>query len=248
MADLIAKLRTAVADRPKDVQGLRLLAQNEAALGNYAEAVDAWTKLIAARGDAAEAGDYAALADALIFQANGYVSPEAEQALVQALKRDPGNGSSRFNMGLMEAQVGRPDLAFRFWAPLLEKSPPDAPWVPFIRERIEMVAEAAGVDYTLPPVPGATKGPTAEDMQAAGEMSAEDRQAMIRGMVQQLSDRLATEGGTSAEWAQLITALGVLGETDKAKEIWTEAKGVFAAAPQDLAQVDAAARQAGLTE
>ncbi|MFN0116436.1 MAG: c-type cytochrome biogenesis protein CcmI [Paracoccaceae bacterium] len=249
-AGLIARLRAAVAERPSDRQGLQLLAENESALGNWAEAALAWRGLIAAKGAAAAAGDYAGLADALVLQAGGYVSPEAGAALAEALKRDPGNGTARFYMGLAEAQVGRPDLAFRFWAPLLEQSPPGAPWNAYIRDRIGMLAMAAGVDYAPPPEPGAggggVKGPTAEEMAAAREMSPEDRQAMIGGMVQSLSDRLATQGGSGAEWAQLIVALGVLGDRDNATAIWTEARGVFAASPDDLAAVNAAAAKAGL--
>jgi cytochrome c-type biogenesis protein CcmH len=90
-------------------------------------------------------------------------------------------------------------------------------------------------------------GPTAEDMQAAAEMTAEDRAAMIRNMVAQLSDRLATEGGTPEEWGRLIAAYGVLGDTDQARTIWAEAQQVFAGNDAALAAVDAGARRAGLT-
>ena len=85
-------------------------------------------------------------------------------------------------------------------------------------------------------------------MQAAGDMAPEDRQAMIEGMVAQLGDRLATEGGTAQEWAQLLTALGVLGRTDQARAIWTEAQGVFAADASALATIRAAAEGAGVVE
>ena len=246
MADLMTRLREAVAKRPGDQRGLELLAQNEAALGNYAEAAAAWSQLIGIRGRAATAGDSASLADALILQANGYVSPEAEAALGEALSRDPGNGTARFYMGLLEAQIGRPDLAFRFWAPLLDASPPGAPWIPFVRERIDMVARAAGVRYTPPPPPADAPGPGAADIAAAAAMPPEDRQAMIGGMVERLSQRLASQGGSGAEWAQLITALGVLGDTARARAVWGEAQNVFAAAPDDLEQIAAAARKAGV--
>ena len=79
-------------------------------------------------------------------------------------------------------------------------------------------------------------------------MAPEDREAMIRGMVEGLASRLANDGGTGAEWAQLITALGVLGETERARGIWAEAQDVFAASPSDLETVAAAARQAGVAE
>ena len=79
-------------------------------------------------------------------------------------------------------------------------------------------------------------------------MSAEDRQEMILGMVNQLSDRLATEGGSAEEWARLIAALGVLGDTDRALAIRDEAEVVFADDDDALQIISAAARQAGIAQ
>jgi cytochrome c-type biogenesis protein CcmH len=87
------------------------------------------------------------------------------------------------------------------------------------------------------------RGPSAADIAAASEMSAEDRAEMIRGMVNGLSDRLATDGGPPPDWARLITALGVLGETDRARAIAAEAREVFADDAGALAVIaDAEAR------
>lgn len=85
-------------------------------------------------------------------------------------------------------------------------------------------------------------------MEAAAELSDAERQEMIRGMVNQLSDRLATEGGSPEEWARLITALGVIGETDRASGIVDEAQAVFAGNAEALQMIEAAARQAGLPQ
>ena len=79
-------------------------------------------------------------------------------------------------------------------------------------------------------------------------MDAEDRNAMIQGMVAQLSDRLATQGGTAQEWARLINAYGVLSEIDQARAIVAEARTVFAANPQDLDLINAAADAIGLAQ
>ena len=79
------------------------------------------------------------------------------------------------------------------------------------------MAFLAGVEYELPAVGEPARGPTAGDVAAAGEMSEADRKEMIRGMVTQLSDRLATEGGPPAEWARLIRALGVFGRYGSGK-------------------------------
>jgi cytochrome c-type biogenesis protein CcmH len=71
---------------------------------------------------------------------------------------------------------------------------------------------------------------------------------MIEGMVASLSDRLATEGGSAQEWAQLVTALTVLGRTGDAKDIWAEAQDIFKEAPDALGLIDQAAEAAGLAE
>lgn len=251
-ADLIKQLRAVVAERPDDLQGMILLARNEAALGNFPAAHAAQARVIALKEGRATADDYAALADMLVVAAGGYVSPEAEAALREALAREARNGTAMYYWGLMQAQTGRPDIAFQAWRRLLQISEPDDPWLANIRAELPDLAWRAGVEYTLPPtpVPGGAplRGPSAEDMANAAEMAPEDRQAMIRGMVAGLSDRLATNGGTAAEWAQLINALGVLGETEQARAIWGEAQQVFAATPEMLETVRAAARRAGVAE
>ncbi len=243
---LMERLRGAVAERPDDLEGHVLLAQNEARLGNFSAAHAAQARVIVLKGDQATGADYADLADLLILAAGGYVSPEAEAALGEALARDPRNGPARYYTGLLAAQTGRPDVAFQTWRALLEGSAPDAPWVPVIRTQIGDVAQLAGVDYVLP-AEGSAPGPSQADIEAAGEMSPAERLAMIEGMVSGLSDRLATEGGPPEDWARLIRAYGVLGRRDAAAAIWAEAQTVF---PDDITRVPIleAARDAGVAQ
>ncbi|PTX45580.1 cytochrome c-type biogenesis protein CcmH [Gemmobacter caeni] len=250
---LMEKLRSTVAERPDDIRGQRLLAENEARLGDYRAAYAAQREVIRLAGDAATAEDYALLGEMLVYAAGGYVSPEAEAALTEALRRDPKNTAALYLSGLMFAQVDRADRTFALWRSALESAAPDSPWVKPLQEQIGDMAARAGVRYQPPgaaagPMAGMMPGPGAGDVAAAAEMSAEDRQAMIEGMVERLNERLATEGGSADEWARLIGALGVLGQTDRARAIWTEAQGRFASMPEDLAKVRAAAVQAGVAE
>ncbi len=246
-AALMDRLRTAMHDNPDEPRGLMLLARNEAMLGNTRAAIDAQSRLITVRGPAADADEHAFLADLMVTAAHGYVSTEAEAALRTALERDPENGAARYYLGLYLAQVGRPDAAFRLWDALLKDSAADAPWMPLIRDALPDLAMMAGVTYELPPLPD-TPGPNAADVEAAAEMNSADRTEMIRGMVAQLSDRLANEGGTAEEWARLISAYGVLGETARAATIWDEAQEVFAARPEALKTVRAGAIRAGVSQ
>ena len=246
---LIERLREALESRPDDLQGHQLLARNEAQIGNHAAAAAAQARVIELRGNEATIADHMLLAEAMIFAAGGVVSPEAEQLLEAILRRDPSNQSARYYTGLMFAQTARPDLAFRIWRVLLEDSDPGAPWVPHLRGVLEDLAAVAGVRYTLPPAEAmGSRGPSREDMEAAMEMDPEDREAMIGGMVEGLAARLANQGGTAADWARLIASLGVIGQEERARDIWSEARMVFADRPDGLRLVDDAARGLGFIE
>jgi cytochrome c-type biogenesis protein CcmH len=246
---LMERLRATVAERPDDLQGHRLLARNEAALGNYVAAREAQTRLVALLGESATAQDHADHADLMVMAAGGYVSPEAEAALARVLAQDPGNGAARYYTGLLMIQTGRPDLAFEVWDGLLRTSRPTDPWVLPIRAQIRDLAQIAGLrDYAPPDMAAAPAAPglTAEQAEAAAEMTPEERMAMIRGMVEGLSDRLASEGGPPEDWARLIGALGVLGETAQATAIADEAETVFAGNDAALSLIAEARTRAGL--
>lgn len=246
---LMERLRETVAARPDDLRGLQLLVRNEASLGNITAAYAAQQEVIRVKGPEATAIDHALLADLMIASAGGYVSTEAEAALRTALQFDPQNPTSRYYLGLYLIQVDRPDAAFRMWEQLLRDSPPDAPWVPPIRAEIEELAWRAGVEYRLPENRNVvTVGPSDEDIEAAREMTAEDRNEMIRGMVTRLAARIDNEGGAPEEWARLITAYGVLGETELAAAVWTEAQSAFWDAPGSLEEIRQSAIQAGVAE
>lgn len=240
---LMDQLRNALKERPDDLEGHVLLAHNEALLGNYADAIAAQERVIALKGAEASPADLVALVDLMVLGAGGIVTPEAEEVLVRTLEADPQNGAARYYAGLLHIQVGRPDRAFEAWRGLLETSPASAPWNAPIRTQIVDLARRAGVNYTPPPM---QRGPTAEDLAAASDMSPEDRMQMVMSMVESLSTRLATEGGTAADWAQLIKALGVLGDAEQARAVYDESQEVFASNPEALVLLNRAAAEAGL--
>jgi cytochrome c-type biogenesis protein CcmH len=246
---LVQTLRDTVVQRPDDIQGHALLAQNESNLGNFTAAYEAQARLIELKGDKATVQDLTDYSDLLVLAAGGYVSPEAEQAASVVLNTDPQNGIARYYSGLMMAQTGRPDMAFRIWDRQLRIGPENAPWIAPILAQIPDMAVRAGVNYQIPAIGSAsTNGPTFGDIDAASELTGAERIEMIEGMVAGLSDRLATEGGSAPEWAQLIGALGVLGRSDQAFAIYQNAQQVFA---DDLTAIDMitrAAQRAGVVE
>jgi cytochrome c-type biogenesis protein CcmH len=239
-AALIARLQAILADRPDDLRGHVLLARSLASLGRLSEAAVAQARVVALLGADAGAEDLADQAELMIHAAQGYVSPEAEAALVAALALDADAPRARYYSGLAALQAGRADITYGLWSRLLEDGPADAPWMPGIAAGIGEVARLAG----LPP-PAAPRGPTAADVEAAAGATAAERAAMAEGMVARLAGRLAEEGGPPEDWAQLVRALGVLGRGEDARTIRDEARVVFAGDAAALALIDAAAAGLG---
>ena len=241
---LVSKLRIAMKERPNDIQGLRLLALHEFRLGKYRSARKAHLKIINVLGETATAKDLIDFAEVMIVATNGYVSPEAEFILRRGLEMKPNDGRARYYSGLSMAQSGRPDVTLRLWENLLNEGPDDAPWIPLIKEQIVDVARLVGVNLAQDQLPG----PTSEQINSAETMSDIDRKEMIQGMVSSLSNRLANEGGTVNEWARLIRALGVLGETANASKIWIEAQTIFERNSSDIEILREAARAAKVSQ
>ena len=246
---LMEQLRTAVAARPDDLLGHALLADREAKIGNLSAARKAEEVVVKLKGDAASAEDYGTLAELMITAAGNTVSPEAEAVLVEIAKRNPKDGAARFYLGLMAAQVGRPDRAYAMWKPLLDEGPEGALWIGPIRQMMQQVADAAGIEYQAP----VASGPDAAAVANAAQMTPADRQKMIEGMVGGLETRLMAGGGSVEDWTKLINALGVLAATNPAAKLRTSAAYVKAQAeyvgqPGQLAALKAAATQAGVAE
>jgi cytochrome c-type biogenesis protein CcmH len=208
-AGLMARLETLLEQRPGDAKGLELLATGYMQIERYADSWRAYERLLTVIGDQAEAGLYAAMAEAMVQAAGGYVSPEAEQAFGEALARDQTLFVARYYMGLVMAQGGRIGEAVAVWERLKAEAPADAPGLEFLDR---MLAEAKAVRDGAP-------GPGAADIEAAGAMSPEERQEMIEGMVARLEERLTSEGGEAEEWLRLMNAYARLGRRDDAARI-----------------------------
>ncbi len=241
---LMDQLRARVATRPDDLQGQVLLVENEARLGNPAAAARAQAEVIRLKGRYVAPEDHVLLARMMIAAAGGAISPEADAALEAGLALNPDNDEALFLSGLSHLRTGRPDLGFVSWSRLIATAPGQSPWLAETVARIAEVARAAGVDYALPDSL-ALPGPSAAEVGAAATMTPEAQGSMVRDMVEGLAERLATDGGSAAEWARLVTALATLGEVDRARAVAAEAETVFSGRDDDLALIRAAAEGIG---
>jgi cytochrome c-type biogenesis protein CcmH len=226
VASLIGQLEDRLKGDAPDRQGLYLLARAYAQTGNHAASWRSYRRLIGLSGGDAPAAVFGAMAEGMILAAGGYVSPEAEAALTQALSRDPASPVARYYMGAAFAQTGRAQSAMDVWTRLLRDSPADAPWIGATRAQIADLAERAGI--AAPQVATAPAAPEGDAREAAA------------GMVARLEARLAADGGAPEEWAQLVRSLAVLGETDKAAAAAARARAALEGQPEALAAIDAA--------
>jgi len=243
----IEQLREAARSGEADADSLVFLAFVEMRLGDAAEAARVQRLVLDKKGAEVTLEDRARLLDYMVAAAEGRVTPEAETVLAGMREADAMDPAVLYYSGLLFATTGRPDEAFPFWRTLVEKAPAEDPYRQMAEGAVEDLAWMAGVDYTLPTA-ASSAGPSEADMAAAADMSPEEREQMIRGMVDQLSERLASAGGPPEDWARLISSLGILGDTEQANAILAEARTAFAASPEAQALLDQAAESAGLTE
>jgi cytochrome c-type biogenesis protein CcmH len=240
----IEQLRVIAPNRPDDLEAWERLAFHEVEMRNYAGAAKAQEQVIVIKGETALVSDYQRLLDLKVVAAGGLISPEAEQLIRNILDRDARNTAARYYLGALYNQTDRPDLALRLWRDIIETGDPSNFHISSARSQVADAAFRAGVEYAVPEA----RGPSFEQMDAASDMSAEDRQAMIGNMVSGLAQRLATEGGPAQDWARLIRAYGVLGDLDAARTVWTEAQQVFVSSMRGMEILTSAAQDAGVLE
>lgn len=224
----VARLAAALEKNPADIESWLALGNTLTRMKRHRQAAVAYTQTMRLAPANAEFASRAG--EALTQAAGGQVTPDAQAAFTEALRRDPGEPRAQFYQGVADRQGGRLRAALDRWIALEAASPPDAPWLKFLRPRIARLAGEIGMDSNAlaalraraPPV-AAAPGPTREQMEAARNMSAEDRQAMIRNMVDGLAEKLKENPGDVAGWLRLGRARGVLGDRAAAKDAYAKA-------------------------
>jgi len=228
---LVARVESHLAKNPGDIAGWQVLAPVYRRMERYGDAANAYVRIISLGTPTADLlADYAEMQ---IYANQGLVTTAAVAPLREALKLDPKNPKARFFMALADKQEGKTAEALAGWKALLADSAPDANWRRLVENEIAAVEKP-------------TPGPTKEQVAAAEEMTAADRETMIRGMVDGLEERLKADGKDLDGWRRLINARMVLGERDKAKASLDEARMVMKETPGALTQLDALAKQLGM--
>ncbi len=222
---LIARTEDHLKENPGDGQGWAVIAPVYMRTGQFDKARSAYAQALAQFPENLDM--MVGWAEASIFENNGQVSEEVEKVLRRINLAKPEMLQPYYYLAMAMGQKGQINKALSAWNALLKTADPNAPWVEAAKaQRDELIARgavASGETEAIP-VPGQPAGPSAEDVEAAAEMSAEDRNEMISQMVVQLDERLNEQGGSVSEWGRLIQARIILGEQVKAAEAVARAK------------------------
>ncbi|MCA8888242.1 MAG: c-type cytochrome biogenesis protein CcmI [Parvularculaceae bacterium] len=243
--DVVAQVKARLAEQPDDAEGWRVLGWSYFNLSQYDDAVAAYARATALAPDNV---DYlSSYAEAMVMAASGEVNDEVRDVLKRALAIDPTDPRAQFFNAMALDQAGDTEGAIDAWIMMVNTAPPGAPWVNDVRRRVEARAQEAGIDISgrLQEQP-ALAGPTAAQVDAAAQMSPEQRAAMIESMVGRLASRLAENPRDADGWIQLIRSQMVLGQQGAAEVSLQSALAVFSDDPAQAAHISAAAAQAGV--
>lgn len=219
VALLVAKAERHLAENPNDGAGWDLLAPIYFRSMRLGDAELAYRNAIRILGP--NPVRLAGLGETLVASNDGIVTEDARAVFEQAMKLDPDNPRSRFYVGLGFEQAGRAAEARAQFEAIAKDSPPDAPWMQLINQHI---AKNGG---TVAPRPDTAQAgnptqalgnPSQADIAAAENLSQGDRQAMIRGMVDSLAERLKQDPNNLEGWVRLVRSYAVLGDRPKAEE------------------------------
>ncbi|MEP3347694.1 MAG: c-type cytochrome biogenesis protein CcmI [Litoreibacter sp.] len=231
---LTTQLRLKLESEPDggETRGWQLLATTYGNMGRYADAAYAYSRIV--EREDATSSTWSQYAEALITAENGLVTKPALDAIDRAVQMDPSNPAGTYYRAVAMAQDGRGQEARQALLDRVAQEATPAPWMPFFMEEVNRLGGLLGFEpASLPDFPDAPRGPSVEDVDAAAEMTEEERQEFVRTMVSNLAQRMEEEPDNLEGWLQLARAYGVLGELDNARSAFESAKEITDTLPQD---------------
>lgn len=209
-------LQSLIKERGGDPEAYGFLAQAEMASDNPDAAARALRRAIELAPDRADLWE--GLGEVLLVQAEGEVTPQAQRAFQEAVKRDPNAVSARFHLARAQVSGGERDAGLAAWRALAADLPADDPRRAAVQQAI---AQAEGA-----PAPKFDGG----------------QMAAVEGMVASLAARLEAEPDDPEGWVRLVRSYAVLGDAAKRDATLTEAKARYAGRADVLKALDLAAK------
>jgi cytochrome c-type biogenesis protein CcmH len=258
---LVKGMEQRLEANPKDPDGWRVLGWSYYNTGRYKDAVTAYGRAVELQKD--NAALRALYGEAQVMAADGVVTEAALADFERVLALNPNDERARFFKGAAKEQKGDNQGAIDEWLALYKVAPADAEWTGDLRSRIEETAKKSGIDVSTklaearpaaatvaqapsaPPHPGVA-GPSTADVENAKQLSEQDRQAMVSGMVDRLAGRLETSPKDPDGWIMLIRSRMAMNDAEKARAALEKAKTVFADDPETQQRIVQAAQAMGI--
>lgn len=218
----IDTIEARLATEPGDLRGWTVIAPAYMQMGRYADAANALRKVNELGTPTADT--LTDLAEALMMQRAGSVQGEPLELLRRAYALDPSHVRSLYYIAGEETRVGNFEAAIRDWNALLKLSTGGEPWVVTAQNGLTY-AEAGG-------------NPTEA-------VTVEPDQAQIDAMVDGLDARIKAEGGSVAEWTQLVRSRMVQGRMEDAQLAYDAARKAYPDAAE-RSELDVLAADNGL--
>ena len=232
---LVAQVEQHLAGHPDDGRGWEIIAPVYLRMGRFEDGVKARRNALRLNGESADR--VASLGEALMLAADGVVTAEAKGEFERAIRLEDSHVMARYYLGIAAEQEGDKARAATIWRALLASAPPDAAWRPFVQAAMDRVE---GRSVVSGPASGSSSQlvPTQEQIAAASNIPAEQRNAMVLGMVERLSERLHRNGGDPEGWVQLVRSYLVLGKPEAAQAAALDARRALAAEPEKLRRLE----------
>ena len=258
---MISRLAARLEKEPNDGEGFRMLGWSYVMTGRPDKAIAPYKRAMELLPK--QAVVHAGYGEALVGVAGGKVTPEAKASFDTAISLDPSEPRARYFQALWLAQNGQEKKGLDQLVALANSAPADAPWQADVRAKIKEISGKLGIDVSgqlktvaappaagSVPIPGTVSGaaPSPNDAQAAAisAMPPAQQQASIDGMVEGLAAKLKANPKDAKGWAMLIRSRMVQGQDKLAASDLATARKALAGDAEGLAQINAAARDAGV--
>ena len=161
---MVDKLAQRLKEKPDDATGWLMLGRSYSVLGRFDDALPAYAKAVALRGnDASMLADYA---DALAVKNNGQATSETDALVARALAADPKHLKALALAGTSAFERGDYAGAVRYWETMAQGLPPESPDTPRLQASLAEARKRGGLATS--PAPTAPPPVAAAATAAAG--------------------------------------------------------------------------------
>ena len=174
----VAQLAEKLKKQPDNPEGWAMLARSYSRLGRHAEAVPAYEKAVAQRGDDARLlADYA---DTLAVQNNRSLTGAPMKLVERALRIDPNSPKALALAGTDAFERKDYPAAVRYWEKLAQGMPADSGLMPELQNSIAQARELGGMPKAVTPFAAAAPAAPAAPVPVAAAPGASGLQGSVR--------------------------------------------------------------------